>query len=116
MSGSTDQHVALPLGLRGDDDPAARVVAEPVVVLDPAHGLELAPVLGQPPLQLLDGERGPRGRVQLGVDGAPVAGGEVAHGPAAAARVPQQKVQELGVVLGRPHVHVQPREDLQAGE
>jgi hypothetical protein len=26
--------------------------------------------------------------------------------------VPEQQVQELGVVLGRPHVHVQPRQDL----
>jgi hypothetical protein len=26
--------------------------------------------------------------------------------------VSEQQVQELGVVLGRPHVHVQPRQDL----
>jgi hypothetical protein len=77
---------------------AARVVGEAGVVLDQADGVELAPELGQPPLQILDGERGPRGRVELGADGRPVVRGEVAHAHAAAARAPLQQVQELGVV------------------
>lgn len=63
------QYVVLPVGLLGDDHAAARVVAEPGVVLDPARRLELPPELAQPPLELLHGEAGPGGGVQLGADG-----------------------------------------------